>query len=433
MDFEDYNYNINTNLSNKNKPTFGLGVFVGVVAGVAIMFTLILMYFKVTGNKISSGNFNYFGSSVAGSSNMEKLLTDDELAKLEAISQWVENNSYYEFDNEAFVNGIFESYLSSLEGDEYTAYYDREAFESLMKNTEGTYSGIGCVVTQNAENGYVTVVKPYVGSPAYEAGIAIGDIILSANGVEITGMDLNEAVTYLLGEEGTTVSVTYVHDGEEITTDIVRKSIEIPTVEYEMLEDSIGYIEISSFDEKTVQQFEKAINELTNQGVKGLIFDVRSNPGGLYTTVCSMLDTLLPEGVIVYTEDKAGNKEYEESDASEIDLPMAVIINGNSASASEIFAGALQDYDKAEIIGTQSFGKGIVQSVIPLGDGTGIKFTISAYFTPKGVCIHGVGITPDQVVEIPVTDEAYDENGYLLDEYDTQLNAAKEYIKEQIK
>ena len=200
-----------------------------------------------------------------------------------------------------------------------------------------------------------------------------------------------------------------------------------------MKEDNIGYIKISSFDEVTVEQFSGAVDELAKDGARGLIFDVRSNPGGLYEAVVAMLDKLLPEGTLVYTEDKYGNRESKTSDAACVELPMAVIINGDSASASEIFAGAMKDFDAAEIIGTQSYGKGIVQAVVPLGDGSAIKLTVSSYFTPSGVCIHGVGITPDEVVELTTDEKAYDDNGYLLDEYDTQLQAALKYIKTEIK
>lgn len=281
------------------------------------------------------------------------------------------------------------------------------------------------------QTGYVTVVQPYKNSPAYEAGIAVGDIILKADDIELTGMDLNEAVSYMKGGEGTEVTLTVIHEGKEKTVKVERRKIEVPTVEYEMLEDNVGYVQITGFEEVTESQFSDAVDSLIADGAKGLVFDVRSNPGGSYDVVVAMLDKLLPEGTLVYTEDKYGNRQTETSDAACVELPMAVIINGDSASASEIFAGAMQDYDAAEIIGTTSYGKGIVQSVIPMGDGTGIKFTIASYFTPKGVCIHGIGIEPDKKVELPSEDEAYDDNGYLKKEYDTQLDAAIKYINEQ--
>lgn len=440
MDLGNNNYNQSFNdfrVENKNGKGFGKGMITGVLTTFFILFCVILVYkffFEETEDKSYEGVKleDILGMNTATDTDTktkDSYLTDEELKKLEDIQRWIDGYAYYEQDKEKFVDGVYQSLITSLD-DDYAVYYDKEAYAELMKSTEGEYSGIGCVVTQNVETGYITVVQPYKGSPAYEAGIAIGDYIMAADGVELTGMDLNEAVSHLLGDEGTSVKVTYIHDGEEITKDIVRRSIEIPTVEHKMLDNSIGYIQITNFDEVTVSQFEDALDDVMKQGATGLIFDVRSNPGGLYTSVCSMLDTLLPEGTLVYTEDNKGNRQTETSDEECIDLPMAVIINGNSASASEIFAGALQDYDAAEIIGTQSYGKGIVQSIIPLGDGTAIKFTISSYFTPKGVCIHGVGITPDREVELTVDENAYDDNGYLKEEYDTQLDAAIQYINE---
>ncbi len=406
---------------------FAKGIAVGVVFSVFAFFCIILLgYFMKNGDGDSENSI--FENSIFEDSTV---LSDDVMEKMEFIQAYIDKYSYYEQDKEALVDNIYAALLGSIE-DKYSAYYNEESFTAQMESTSGTYYGIGCVVTQNIENGQVEVVQPYKNAPAYEAGIAIGDIILKADDVELTGMDLSEAVSYIKGEEGSKVKITYLHDGEEKTVDVERRSIEIPTVEYEMLEDNVGYIQITSFDEVTSSQFNNAVESLINDGAKGLVFDVRSNPGGMYDVVVDMLDKLLPEGTIVYTEDKYGNRETETSDANFIDLPMAVLINGNSASASEIFAGALKDYDKAEVIGTKSYGKGIVQSVVPLGDNTAIKFTIASYFTPKGVCIHGVGIEPDQVIELPKDKEAYDENGYLKDEYDTQLDGAVDYIKSQI-
>lgn len=425
-------YSPQINYKTEKSTKFGKGVVFGVFCTLFAMLCIVAVSLFVGDDGESHDDAPSFNNLTGVLSGEESFFSEEEIEKLQNIQEWISYYSYYEQDKEKFIDAVYESLLGSLE-DDYSAYYDEEAYKSLTTSSEGIYSGIGCVVTQDVTTGYVKVVQPYEGSPAYDAGIAIGDIIYKADGVELTGMDLNEAVTYLLGEEGTTVEVTYIHDGEEITVDIERRKIEVPTVEYEMLEDNIGYILITEFEELTMSQFKNAVDKLIADGAKGFVFDVRSNPGGMYDTVVDMLDMLLPEGTIVYTEDKYGNQEVETSDEKCLDMPMAVLINGNSASASEIFAGALQDYDAAEIIGTQSFGKGIVQSIIPLGDGTAIKFTIASYFTPKGVCIHGVGITPDQVVELPTDKEAYDDNGYLKDEYDTQLEAAKEYINNKTK
>ena len=427
--YNGYNPEINYKPDNGKSANggFAKGIAVGVVFSTFAFFCIILLGYFMKNSEAHSGN-NIFGD---GFFNDSDVISDDVMEKIELIQTYINQYSFYEQDKEVLIDNIYSALLGSIE-DKYSAYYNEESFTAQMESTSGTYCGIGCVVTQNIENGQVEVVQPYKNAPAYEAGIAIGDIILKADDVELTGMDLSEAVSYIKGEEGSKVKITYFHDGEEKTVEVERRSIEIPTVEYEMLEDNVGYIHITSFDEVTSSQFSKAVEGLINDGAKGLVFDVRSNPGGMYDVVVEMLDKLLPEGTIVYTEDKYGNRETETSDAASIDLPMTVIINGNSASASEIFAGALKDYDKAEIIGTKSFGKGIVQSVVPLGDNTAIKFTIASYFTPKGVCIHGIGIEPNQVIELPTDKEAYDENGYLKDEYDTQLKGAVNYIKSKI-
>ena len=235
------------------------------------------------------------------------------------------------------------------------------------------------------------------------------------------------------GEEGTEVTVTIVREGEKEPIDFVikRGTVEVPTIAFEMLEDKIGYIYISEFDEITVTQFKSAISDLLDEGMKGLVIDVRDNPGGLLDACVKMLDRLLPKGLLVYQEDKNGTRLSENyaDNKEELDMPMAVIVNGNSASASEIFSGALQDYKKATIVGTQSFGKGIVQSVFPIGDGSAIKVTISKYFTPNGRNIHGTGIEPDKIVEL---DESLSKKVVIEHEEDNQLQAAIEVVKEQL-
>jgi carboxyl-terminal processing protease len=240
-------------------------------------------------------------------------------------------------------------------------------------------------------------------------------------------------VSKIKGKEGTKVNITIYREGvaEPIDFTIVRQKINIPTIEFEMLEDSIGYIQIVEFDEITISQFNNAIKSLEKEGMKGLIVDVRNNPGGLLDSVVNILDRLLPKGLIVYTEDKNKNREEEHAKKSDkFTKPLAVLINGNSASASEIFAGALQDYEKATIIGTTSYGKGIVQRVIPLTDGTAVKLTISKYFTPKGRNIHGTGIVPDIEIEL---DEELKQLVTIPHDKDNQLQKAIEVIKEQIK
>lgn len=360
------------------------------------------------------------------------LLSDFFTGKLELLEQVI--NMYYmdEISVEDLQTGVYKGLLEGL-GDPYSCYYTKEEFDDLMESTQGTYAGIGAVVQQNRKTMIITVVKPYVDAPAYNAGMLPGDIIYKVNGVDITGMEVDSVVALMKGEPGTEVMVTVVRDGvtDPIDLFITRAWIEIETVEYEMLEDNIGYILVSGFEEPTAGQFKNAIEELNGQGMKGLVIDLRDNPGGLLTSVVEMLDYLLPDDLIVYTEDKYGNREeYKGSDKHSVELPMTILINGNSASASEIFAAAMQDYKAATLIGTTSFGKGIVQSLIPFSDGTAIKVTVSRYFTPRGVCIHGVGVTPD--IEIDLAEEL---KQLVVIEHaqDNQLQAAVEELLKKIK
>ena len=236
-------------------------------------------------------------------------------------------------------------------------------------------------------------------------------------------MDINLVVKEIKGEEGTKVNITARREGKDFDLTITRKSIEIKTVDYEMLEDNVGYIAVSSFEGTVVDQFKDAYDALVDEGMTSLVIDIRNNPGGLLTAVTEMLDLFIEEDeMIVYTMDKNGNKtDYVAKEGVQIKIPCVVLINGNSASASEIFAGALQDYEIAHIMGTQSFGKGIVQSMLSLRDGSAFKVTIEDYYTPNGNNIHGLGITPDEEVEFDL--EAYNEDGT-----DTQLEAAIEYL-----
>jgi len=346
---------------------------------------------------------------------------DEIEEKIDKIDKLI--NSYYlnpeDIDLDKLEQGIYAGYVAGLEED-YTTYYTPEEFASVMESTSGKYSGIGAYVSQNMSTGLITIVKPFEGGPAAEAGIQKDDILYAVEGEEVSGEDLNMVVAKLKGEEGTAVQVTIYRALEDryIDVEVTRAVVNVPTVTYRMLEDGIGYIQISEFGEVTAEQFAAAAEDLEAQGAQSLIFDLRDNGGGLLDSVCDILDTVLPKELLVYTEDKDGNREEEWAlDDDRIDMPMAVLVNGNTASASEIFTGALKDYDEAEIIGTTTFGKGIVQSIIPMADGSAVKLTSAKYYTPSGVCIHGTGIEPDQVVE-------YDREA----EEDNQLQAAVDYL-----
>lgn len=345
--------------------------------------------------------------------------------KLSVLKGLIDENYIGDVDEEALEEGIYKGYIQGLE-DPYSVYYNEEETKDLYETTEGEYSGIGAVLSQDLESGVITLVQIYEGSPAAKAGLKGNDILTKVGDIEVTGMDLSEVVTYIKGEKGTDVDLTVLRgeDAEEITVTATRDTVEAQTVKYEMLEGQTGYLSVSEFDSVTYAQYEEALNELTDQGMTGLIVDLRNNPGGNLNTVCEMLDLVLPKGTIVYTEDKDGKRETATSDDEhQINVPMVVLVNGNSASASEIYAGAIQDYGIGKIVGTQTYGKGVVQQIFDLGDGTSVKLTIAEYFTPSGRNIDGEGITPDVEVEYEA-----DENN---PEADNQLEKALEVMKEE--
>ena len=277
----------------------------------------------------------------------------------------------------------------------------------MQESDSGVYCGAGFLVTQLADTNLVQVVRVYDGSSAKEEGIIAGDVIVKVNDEDVTSLDLSSVVSLVRGEEGTRVKLTMYRESEQryFDCDIERRVVTAQSVDYKMLDGNVGYISVSQFDDPTDEQFIEAVDALQKQGMTSLVVDMRDNPGGLVDVAVNMLDRLLPKGIVTYTEDKYGNRSPYYSDAKELDVPMAVLINGNSASASEIFAGALRDYDKAILVGTKSFGKGIVQTVIPLSDGSGIKITFAKYFSPNGTNIHGQGFEPD--IEVKMTDEEY--------------------------
>ena len=283
---------------------------------------------------------------------------------------------------------------------------------------------------QDADTGEVKVLRCYEGGPGAEAGLLPEDVLIQVNGENVAGMELSEVVDLVKSSEGGTASLIISREGESdyLEINVPLEEVNIPVVEYEMLEDNIGYISIYEFTGQAVSQYEEAFEELQSQGMKRMIIDVRNNPGGLLTSVCDLLEDMLPEGLMVYTEDKDGKRqEYTCDGENELEMPLVVLVNGNSASASEIFAGAIQDYGTGTIVGTTTFGKGVVQSLIPFTDGSAIKTTTAKYYTPSGRCIHGTGIEPD--VEVELT-EGLEQKSELTYEEDNQLQTAVETVKE---
>lgn len=360
----------------------------------------------------------------------ESVINEDVLTKMKKIEALIDAYYYQEdTDKVQLVEDAYKGMMASL-GDPYSTYYSEDELNELMEQTEGIYFGIGAYVSMDQQTGYAMISGVIDGTPAQEADLWEGDIIYEVDGTSAYGMELSEVVALIKGEEGTTVHLTLIRDGvgDYVEKDVVRRQIESPTVNYEMHEGKLGYVQITEFDDVTADQFAEALAVLREQGMKGMILDLRSNPGGNLNTVVDIAGMLLPEGLIVYTEDRNGNRrEYNCDGSKEFDLPMVVLINGYSASASEILAGAIQDYGIGTLLGTTTYGKGIVQQIVSLKDGSAIKLTVSSYYTPKGRNIHGIGIEPDEVCTFDA--EAYYNNEVR---YDNQLERAKELLEEKV-
>lgn len=364
------------------------------------------------------------GKSQNGKSTKDPLDSDTQ-KKITQIQKLIDKNYLNDVDDDALKDGIIKGYVDGLD-DPYSVYYNEEETKALNETTQGEYQGIGAVLTEDADTGIVTIVQVYEGSPAEKAGVKANDILYKVDDTEMTGLDLNKVVTYIKGDKGTDVKLTVLRgkDNEQLELTATRDKIEAQTVSYKMLEDNIGYIRVTEFDAVTTDQYKKALDDLENQGMTSLVVDLRNNPGGNVSTVCDMLDMMLPEGLIVYTQDKDGNKETATSDEEhQFTKPLVVLMNGNSASASEIYAGAIQDYGIGKIVGTQSYGKGVVQQIFDLGDDTSVKLTIADYYTPKGRNINGKGITPDVEVEYQADESNPDA--------DNQLDKAVEVLKSE--
>lgn len=362
-------------------------------------------------------------------SNKDHAVNQESVQKAKAIESLIDKYYLDEIDNDELESYLYKGLMAGL-GDPYSTYYTAEEYKELTEDTEGVYRGIGVTMQKDVSTGAVTVVKCFEGAPGAEAGLQPQDQLVKVNGEDITDKELSEVVKMIKTSESDTVTLTILREGEsdyrevEVTLD----TVEAPMVEHEMLDDKIGYITINQFAETTASQYETALEDLNNQGMERLIVDVRDNPGGLLTSVCDVLDSMLPEELLVYTEDKNGKKsEYNATGTDQFDKPMVVLVNGNSASAAEIFSGALQDYKVAKLVGTTTFGKGIVQQIFNLSDGSAVKMTISKYYTPSGRCIHGTGLEPDIEVDLP--DEL--KNQVSIDKSeDTQLQKAIETVKE---
>lgn len=404
----------------KRKPGFGTGILTGIlatvlmlVAGINVYTTLADEYLIISPNKVHK--------------TVDSRILDNETAdKVDKLLSYVDiyyNDEYAAGDVQ---DAIYKGTLSGL-GDPYSVYYTPDEYKEMQVTTEGRYYGIGAGMSQDAKTMAVTITKVYKGTPAEEAGLKNGDQLLSVGDIKATSMELSLLVKRIRGEEGTEVHLKVYRKStkETLEFDVERRNISLPSVESEMMDNGVGYILISEFQDDTANQFKEALTQLEQDGMKSLVVDLRDNPGGKIVSVTDILDMILPKGTIVYTEDKYEKRETYTSDAECIDYPLAVLVNENSASASEIFAGAIKDYDYGTLIGTNTFGKGIVQTIFPMEDGSAIKLTTAKYYTPKGNYIHEVGIKPDIELEYEYTGP--DKEPYDM-QYDNQLQKAVEVL-----
>lgn len=399
-----------------------MGALIALLLGCTVVLCLQLQKAK---NQISEQKVT---EKTEAGSKKEQLQEMEE--KIELLIKTIEKE-YYKDDvtMETLTDGVYHGLMEAV-GDPYTRYYSPEEFADFMEDATGEYSGIGAYVRYDTELKYPVISKPIPGTPAEEAGLIPEDIVVAIDGESVYDIgDLDKVVSMIKGPEGTTVDVTIARGEkkEKIELTIERRKVEVSTVHWEMLEDSMGYIQIDSFDDVTPTQFEEALNGCIEEGMEGMILDLRGNPGGNLSAVLSIAKNMLPEGLIVYIEDKYGKQmRYNGDGDNDFHYPLVVLIDGGSASASELLSGAIQDYGIGTLIGTTSFGKGIVQDIIRMSDGSAIKITTSSYYTPKGRNIHKKGIDPDIVCE-------FDAESYLKDGYDNQLEKAKEELKKKMK
>ncbi len=402
-------------MDNKNNKCFSRGeTILWMVITAATVF--VVTSFQYT--RMTLGSENYVETSVSG----------DSLKKLEKVLSIIEEGYLFEYDMEKLEEGAIRGMVAALE-DPYTDYFDKNETEQFLMETDGEYEGIGVYITYDTVKELTVVILPIEGSPAEEAGILPGDYIIEVNDKDMKGVSTEEVSNAIMGERDSNVKLKfrrYNEDGtsfEEFEKTIIRRKVDLNPFSYEFLDNGVGYISFNSFDEKAYKDFKNAVNEMKIIGnLKGLIIDLRDNYGGLLSTAEDIIDEILPTGVITYTVDKKGNEEYIYSDSNTLNIPIVVIINENSASASEIMAAAIKDYSKGAVVGTRSYGKGLVQVFKSLRDGTYLKMTISEYFSPSGQKINELGVEPDYVIE-------NDENS----KEDKQLEKAKEVINEMIK
>lgn len=429
--YQSYSYNMPPVQPPKNEKGSGKGLFLGgVVTGVAAALLVVaICYLGLYIQNAVEGGQNAGGLNASSqlSFKEDSAIDSDVLAKMQALENTI--NSYFylhEVTNEELQNGIYKGMLEAL-GDPYSEYYTEEELTALMQDTEGIYYGIGAYIQMDRISSLPKITGTIAGAPSEEVDIRPNDLIYEVDGVLTYGLSLTEVTSMIKGPENTEVVLTLVRENvsDYLEITVTRRKVEAPTVVYDMKEDGMAYIQVTEFDDVTINQFSNALANARADGMKGLILDLRANPGGSLNAVVEMCRMILPEGMIVYTEDKNGKRnEYTCDGTQELDVPLVLLVDMNSASASEIMAGAIKDYGLGTLVGTTTFGKGIVQQIIPFRDNSAVKVTISAYYTPNGNNIHGIGIEPDIVCE-------FDGEAYYgsEDRPDNQLEKAKEVLR----
>ena len=391
-------------------------MLVVLVAFLTFFITSIGMYKYLTGNNL-----------IGGSSLVSTSTSDSIDKKLQSFRKLIDKYYLGEVDETKLEEGAIKGYIEGLE-DPYTEYISKEDMKEYMEDTMGNFVGIGIYMVKDTETNRVKVLAPIKNSPAEKAGILSGDLILSVDGVQYTADEMSVASSKIKGEEGSTVKLEILRDNKTLSFEIKRENIKVNPVEGKVLENNIGYIEFSSFDEGTAEEFKNKYEELEKQGIKALIIDLRNNGGGIVDEALKIADYILnKDSVILYEVDKNNNEKVEKSKNDPIiNMPIVVLTNGNTASSSEILAGALKDLGKAKIVGTKTYGKGVIQQILTLQDGSGLKITTEKYLTPNKTEINKIGIEPDEKVELPDTVE----NELLVEEKDdTQLQKAVKLLK----
>ena len=391
------------------------GCFKTVMLAFAIVIVVVVSFFAGRQSVMTSSGF---GTGLNNGTILRKL------SLLEAYT-----GKYYlnKIDADNVEQNIYKGFAKGLQ-DPYAEYYTKEEFKQLTEEDSGEYEGIGISVAKDTDTGYAEIVSVFKDQPAYKAGLKTGDLIIAVNKKSTMNMELQEVVSEIKKKENKKVVLTIYRDKKSKDYTVKKSSVQLDTVSYKMKEKKIGYIAVSQFLENTGDQFDKAVTALEKKGMKSLIIDLRDNGGGLLNTCTQMVSRVIDKDkLIVYTKDKEGNKEEFKSDSGKtLEIPIIILVNGNTASASEIMTGCLKDYGKATVVGTTTYGKGIVQNIMPLTDGSAIKFTIAKYYTPNGTDIHKKGIKPD--VKVKMSDAQW-KKAQTDEKADKQLKKAIELLE----